>query len=72
VITLDDDENVMRFIYNNDDRSPTYFTPQEADRHYSAIRALLREIRSPSNHHMIKLSPGLAPFVYFFNELTLP
>jgi trimethyllysine dioxygenase len=58
VITLDDDENVMRFIYNNDDRSPTYFTPQEADRHYSAIRALLREIRSPSNHHMIKLSPG--------------
>lgn len=58
MITLNASGEVARFVYNNDDRSPIYMPPQEAERHYAAIHALLREIQSAANQHMFRLSPG--------------
>jgi len=58
IITLDPNGEVTRFVYNNDDRSPVYLPPEQADRHYAAIRALLREVQSPANQHTFRLSPG--------------
>jgi hypothetical protein len=58
IITLDGNGDVTRFVYNNDDRSPVYLQPEQADRHYAAIRALLHEVQSPINQHTFRLSPG--------------
>jgi hypothetical protein len=66
VITLDGNGDVTRFIYNNDDRSPVYLQPDQADRHYAAIRALLSEIQNPANQHSVQPAPGMDMQTHIF------
>ena len=58
VFTLTPEGKYLKFVFNNNDRTPSYVPPEQERFHFDSISILLQLLNDPINQLNFRLSPN--------------